>query len=391
MSATLTILAGLAQAVAQEAQAVPPQEDAAPGDVDNGLIDGRRRPGYEAPLPEPIIQDNPMAAAGPAMRRPLPRTDHPGQSRRRARAAATCLSGASQHPDSRPLAADRKPWHRQGALVRSLSPEPRLKGDRPLDPDKVKWLPIKGDDWFFVGNAVSDTLFEPRSFPIPVGVQTTERPNSLDVFGKNASYVLSQTFIASAALIKGSTAFKPPEIEYRLTLALQRQSCERAPSGACSMSTLRHQACAPINFLGVQEAFIDYHLRNTSDRYDFESIRIGIQPFQSDFRGFLFNDEQLGIRFFGNRDNNRFQFNVAGLLATRQGHQQRPQRCHVRVRATTWSSSPISTGRNFLIPGLTSQVDGRLQPQPGGRPHQDRRQRFPGSSGFAGNSQGSGL
>src|SRR3546814_877648 len=67
------------------------------------------------------------------------------------------------------------------------------------------------------------------------------------------------------------------------------------------------------SFLGVQEAFIDKHLGNDSDRYDFHSIRIGIQPFQSDFRGFLFNDSQLGIRLFGNRDNNRFQYNLAAF------------------------------------------------------------------------------
>src|SRR3546814_6531958 len=27
------------------------------------------------------------------------------------------------------------------------------KGDRPIDRSKVKWLPIKGDDWFIVANA----------------------------------------------------------------------------------------------------------------------------------------------------------------------------------------------------------------------------------------------
>ena len=52
-------------------------------------------------------------------------------------------------------------------------------------------------------------------------------------------------------------------------------------------------------------------------RYDFHSIRIGIQPFQSDFRGFLFNDSQLGIRLFGNRHNNRFQYNVCLLYTSR--------------------------------------------------------------------------
>ena len=61
----------------------------------------------------------------------------------------------------------------------------------------------------------------------------------------------------------------------------------------------------------MQEAFFDYHIRNVSDRYDFDSIRIGIQPFSTDFRGFLFQDSQLGVRLFGDRDNNIFQYNVA--------------------------------------------------------------------------------
>src|SRR3546814_18754094 len=79
--------------------------------------------------------------------------------------------------------------------------------------------PIKGDDWFFVLNAISDTVFEPRTFPIPNGVQTTARPGSLDVFGKNRSFVASQTFIGGVELIRGNTAFKPPDVAYRLPLA----------------------------------------------------------------------------------------------------------------------------------------------------------------------------
>ena len=42
-------------------------------------------------------------------------------------------------------------------------------------------------------------------------------------------------------------------------------------------------------------------------------VRVGIQPFQLDFRGFLFQDQQLGVRLFGNRDNNRFQYNLAAI------------------------------------------------------------------------------
>ncbi|MEQ8804091.1 MAG: hypothetical protein RLP45_18815, partial [Haliea sp.] len=44
---------------------------------------------------------------------------------------------------------------------------------------------------------------------------------------------------------------------------------------------------------------------------DFDSIRVGIQPFSSDFRGFLFQDAPFGVRLFGTRDNNRFQYNLA--------------------------------------------------------------------------------
>jgi len=205
-----------------------------------------------------------------------------------------------------------------------------LKGDRPIcirsDEDDErrrregrprcrtpKFLNLEGDDWFFAVNAVSDTVVEPRTFPIPVGVQTTSRPGSIDVFGRNGSLVLAQTFIAGVALIKGSTAFKPPDVEYRLTLALNANyvdvSERRILFVEPSKGTDRFDY-----FLGVQELFVDRHIRNVSDRYDFDSVRVGIQPFQFDFRGFLFNDQQLGVRLFGNRDNNRFQYNIVAAL-----------------------------------------------------------------------------
>jgi hypothetical protein len=65
------------------------------------------------------------------------------------------------------------------------------------------------------------------------------------------------------------------------------------------------------NHVGLQEAFADVHLRNVSTRYDFDSVRVGIQPFQSDFRGFLFQDVPFGVRLFGTRDNNQWQYNLA--------------------------------------------------------------------------------
>lgn len=261
------------------------------------MLDGRRRPGAApAALPEATVQVNPGAVYAPPPSA-FPTDELPIPDRWRL-ITALC-------PDKNFVAV-------QAVCRRQTDPyhQNLLKGDRPLDRAKVPWLPIKGDDWFLVLNGTSDSVVEPRSFPTPVGVQTTARPGSLDVFGKGSSLVFSQTFIASAALIKGSTAFMPPHIEYRLTLAYnynyvdvnERRILDVRPSAPTHRTD---------SFLGVQEAFVDYHLRNVSDRYDFDSVRVGIQDFQADFRGFLFNDSALGFRVFGNRDNNRFQYNFA--------------------------------------------------------------------------------
>ncbi|KKW91990.1 hypothetical protein [Sphingobium chungbukense] len=321
-------------ALAQPGEPVPPpppenwQEIL---DVDQQSIEGRRRPGYEAPLPEAVTQDN---------------------------------KGAVRAPPPEAFPTDQVPIPDRWRLIESLGVvkerwfdpyhQNTLKGDRPIDREKVKWLPIKGDDWFFVANAVSDTVLEPRTFPIPVGVQTTERPGSINVFGKDASYVLSQTFIGGVALIKGATAFKPPEIEYRLTLALNVNHVN-VPERRVLFVEPSRPSHRTDHFLGVQEAFVDYHLANTSDRYDFRSLRVGIQPFQSDFRGFLFNDQQLGIRLFGNRDNNRFQFNLAAFWRLEKDTNSGLNSV-VQSPRNDWLFVANLYRQDFLIPGLTSQI-----------------------------------
>jgi len=290
----------------EQAEPLPAEEpeQRPPAPSEEELIDGRRRPGVpQHDLPDPVNQYNPGA-----IRMPAPEAfnvDHVAV------------------PDR---------WRLVDTLgiVRTRWYDPYnqnvLKGDRPIciptDEEQrrrreagiprcatPRFLGLTGHDWFFVANLVSDTVIEPRTFPIPVGVQTTDRPGSDDVFGENHSLVLSQTFIASVALIQGSTAFLPPHIEYRLTLAFNVNYVDvgerRVLFVQPSEGTDRFDYA-----LGVQEAFIDYHIRNTSDRFDFDSVRVGIQPFNFDFRGFLFQDQQLGVRLFGNRDNNRFQYNL---------------------------------------------------------------------------------
>jgi hypothetical protein len=174
---------------------------------------------------------------------------------------------------------------------------------------------LKGDlpvvrDWFVNVGVVSDTLAEFRALPTPVGPQTSERPGSLDVFGRGDQSTLAQTFIVSLAAIKGNTTFKPPDYEIRLVPAFNVNRSEVEEVRALRVDP-REGTTRNDNHVGLQEAFVDVHLRNVSARYDFDSIRAGIQPFISDFRGFLFNDVPLGVRVFGTRDNNRWQYNLA--------------------------------------------------------------------------------
>jgi len=67
------------------------------------------------------------------------------------------------------------------------------------------------------------------------------------------------------------------------------------------------------DFATLQEGYLELHLADLSDNYDFVSMRVGNQPFNSDFRGFVFNDTNLGVRIFGNADSNRWQYNLAAF------------------------------------------------------------------------------
>ena len=254
-SAALLLL--LAQPVAEVPTEADPEE-VVPPDIDAGVIEGRRRPGSQTGLPDPTRQDNPGAVRAPPPEA-FPTDQFPVPDRWRILTGLCPAKGADRsiidlYPNLAHVCHSRRdPFHQN-----------LLKGDLPLAAGKRPGF-LKGDDWFFSLNLVSDTVFEPRTFPIPVGVQATERPASLDVFGKTASFVFSQTFIAGAALTKGNTAFKPPEIEYRVALAFNFNYVDVPERRVLNVEPSKPSRRAD-QFLGVQEFFVDYHLRNVSER-----------------------------------------------------------------------------------------------------------------------------
>lgn len=174
-----------------------------------------------------------------------------------------------------------------------------LKGDRPAF----------GHDWFVALNLISDSTLEERSLPTPVAIATGPDAGSLDVFGDPGQTLFAQNIIAEVVLYKGDTIFKPPDYELRFLPVFNLSRVSVGERGVLRADTSR-DTTRNDNFVGIQGLFLDKHLRNVSERYDFDSLRIGIQPVTADFRGFLFQDSPVGVRLFGTRDNNRWQYNI---------------------------------------------------------------------------------
>jgi hypothetical protein len=171
-------------------------------------------------------------------------------------------------------------------LVNPYATNNVLKGDRPLL-DR----PLFGGNWFFDGTATSNTLLESRRIPAAAGTDTpflSPREQQFD----------SQTTSIDAVLYRGDTIFAPPDIQFRFT-PIFNYSATHTDGAQLSSNTF-----------GAQALFLETHLRDVSENYDFDSLRIGIQAVNSDFRGFVLADQPVGIRLFGTRDNDIYQYNI---------------------------------------------------------------------------------
>jgi hypothetical protein len=189
-----------------------------------------------------------------------------------------------------------------------------LKGDLPIDvaryaPFVRKGWPFSGNDTFFVLTGISDSLVESRTLPTPSGV-SADRPGSYRFFGREGQGLFAQNVILSADLFEGDTTFQPVRQRLKATLVANLNHVRVEENGIVKPNVLRGTERTD-GRVSLQELFYERKLRDLSPNYDFVSFRAGIQPFNSDFRGFVFSDTNLGFRLFGNWASNRFQYNLA--------------------------------------------------------------------------------
>jgi hypothetical protein len=175
-----------------------------------------------------------------------------------------------------------------------------LKGD----------YPIKGDKLFMILTAVSSTNVEQRRAPTPSGVSSVD-PESAEFFGRPEQFAAAETLQFSFELFHGDTTFKPRDWAIKFSPTFSVPNYLNARENGIVNIDVRRGTNRTDWHASLEEAFGEVKLADLNANYDFVSVRAGIQPFVSDFRGFIFSDNNLGARVFGAFDNNRYQFNGA--------------------------------------------------------------------------------
>jgi len=173
-----------------------------------------------------------------------------------------------------------------------------LKGD----------YPIWGEDIFLKLTGISKTNIEGRSAPTPSGA-SSEDPGSFRFFGDRNASIIDEKFVIRADLQKGLTAFQPFEWQFTLEAVADINHVGVEERGNVTPD-VRDGTTRTTSDLELQEAAVEVHLADLSERYDSVSVRVGRQPFNSDFRSLIFSDVNQGIRLFGSADGNRYQANL---------------------------------------------------------------------------------
>ncbi|MEO7539687.1 MAG: carboxypeptidase-like regulatory domain-containing protein, partial [Pyrinomonadaceae bacterium] len=198
----------------------------------------------------------------------------------------------------------------KGARGRDI-PFRRNRWYNPYDQNILKGdLPVIGNDYFMILSGVSTTGVELRRTPSGNNVSSA-LPESNNFFGRPESFSFSETVQVSFEFFKGQTVFRPRSWAIKISPTFSVPNYLNARENGIVNVDVRRGTTRTDFHVSLEDAFAEVKLFDINDNYDFASVRAGIQPFNADFRGFLFSDNNLGARIFGGFGNNRYQFNVA--------------------------------------------------------------------------------
>jgi hypothetical protein len=231
-----------------------------------------------------------------------------------------------------------------------------LKGD----------YPILGQNIFAVLTAKSDTTLETRRVPVPSGVSTVNG-GSPGFFGDGDQQLFVQDLAGTLEVFRGDTAFRPRDWELRVTGVLNWTYLD-VEENAVVRPDVTEKTTRPDHHFALQEALAEYHLLDVSEHYDFVSVRAGIQPFVSDFRGLMYSDTNLGVRFFGTLASNRVQWNLAVFDQLEKDTNSELNTHHRREQQVYIANLYV---QDFLWPGYTAQLSFHMSRDDGDTQYDD--------------------
>jgi hypothetical protein len=204
-------------------------------------------------------------------------------------------------------------WDRYDKGHPLLDDYPYVKGNifNPYTQNVLKGdYPIIGQHTFLNITGESETIIETRQVPTPQGgFDSTSFPGGSEFFGNPNQVAVQQYFKLSFDLFHGDAAFKPIDWRIKLQPVFNMNYLDVQELGVVSPDVTQGRIRFRDDF-ALEQWFFEMKLADLSPDYDFVSLRIGSQPFVSDFRGFIFDDTNRGVRLFGTRSSNQDQFNV---------------------------------------------------------------------------------
>jgi hypothetical protein len=247
-------------------------------------------------------------------------------------------------------------WDRYGTGHPVNDDYPYVPG-RHLDPFNQNVFkgdfPIIGQHLFLDMTASATSFQEFRQIPTATTpFESTSRPNEENFFGRPNQYFTTNFFVLAMDINHGDAAFKPSDWKIRLAPTFNVNNLTVQELGIVSPNVLQGTSRTR-TFWALQEAFFETKITDTSPDYDFASVRLGTQPFNNDFRGFLFNDVNRAVRLFGTRNANRDQWNLAYFRQWEKDTNSQLNSFSDRRQNLVFANY---YRQDFLFPGYTAQV-----------------------------------
>lgn len=197
--------------------------------------------------------------------------------------------------------AIKPPLHQYNVEGRLIDPYNQniLKGD----------YPIIGQKYFMILTATADNFFDAARVPTMTAI-STQNAQDFQFFGNGNRAIFRERLSFSFEFYKGNTAFRPRDFSLKINPVFGLNYINARERSNVNID----ERLGPNRYddhLGFQDLSFEKHLFDLNTRYDFLSVKVGIQEFNNDFRGFLFKDSNLGVRFLGSAGENRYQYNLA--------------------------------------------------------------------------------